>query len=195
MENIFFNLGFGWTSSKVLPFVLMILLGVGLFLIARKLTKKKWLKIFSIVLILIPAFIYFAFNPIYQGDFSDSYRTEKVSTRLSEIEKGRLTVLAIPGCQYCEASIDDMKIIKSRIGVEHEIDFIVCTNYIEDLELFEKKSGGELNIRIVKNIRAVTKLAGPQFPVFVFSDGENIRVWTNNEFGARAKDWVEEKLK
>lgn len=194
MENILLDLGFGWTSSKVVPFVLMIILGIGLFLIAFKRLKKKWMRIFSVVLILIPAFIYMVINPIYEGDFSNSYRSEKVTDRLSEIEKGRLTVLAIPGCQYCEAAVDDMKIIKSRIGNDHEIDFIVCTDYIEDLDLFEEKQKGELNIRIVKNLDAITDLAGHQFPAYVYNDGKKIKIWTNNQFGVRAKDWVEGRM-
>lgn len=194
MENIFFNLGFGWTTSKILPFVITLILGIGLFFLARRLTRQKWMRIFAITLIVIPSFMNMVINPIYEGDFSHSFRVERITSQLLEIEQGRLTVLAIPGCQYCEAAIDDIKLIKSRIGDDQEIDFIVCTNSTDDLILFERKSKGEINIKMAMNINAISNLAGSQFPVFVYSDGMNIRVWSNKGFGVRAKDWIVSKL-
>lgn len=196
MENFFLNLGFGWTSSKIIPFVVMLLLGIGLYLIALKFAKEKWMRITALVLILIPAFIYMVFNPIYEGDFSDTYRIESETAEHFELEDDKLTVLMLPGCSYCEASIEQLKILKSRLGPKKEIDVVVCTLFKDDLKFFEEKSEGKLNIKISLNSKAMSELAENQFPSFVYkSKGRKLRVWSNNQFGPSAKDWLEEQYK
>ncbi|NRA13183.1 MAG: hypothetical protein HRT57_14640 [Crocinitomicaceae bacterium] len=195
MENFFLNLGFGWTSSKIIPFVLMVLFGITLYLIALKFSKEKWMRILSMVLILLPALTYLVINPIYEGDFANNYRIEKQTDSLSELENNRLTVLVLPGCPYCEEALEQLKILKSHIGSDQEIDIIVCTVLKNDLKYYKDHSEGKMNVRIAKNSSALSEIAGHQFPAFVYKGkGEKLRVWSNAQFGPSAKDWIEEKM-
>lgn len=195
MESFFLDFGFGWLTSKLLPFFIMLIFGVCLYLIVLKLTKEKWMRIMGLLLIVIPFFIYMVINPIYEGDLSDSYRTEKKTKKLFELKKGRLIVLALPGCHFCEESIDMLKVLKSRFGKGHEIDFIVCSQSEKDVAFFEKAANGELNVRLAKNPMELSLLANSTFPAYVYIEkGKKLRVWSNNEFGARAKDWIEERM-
>ena len=194
MENFFLNFGMGWVTSKIIPFVLMLILGIGLYFIVLKILKKKWMRVSSLLLIVLPALTYLVFNPIYQGDFTDNYRTEKITSRLYELEDERLTILVLPGCPYCEEAIEQMNSLRARIGSEQEMDIIVCTAYKNDLKFYEEKSKGEMNVKISKNTAVLSALANGEFPSFVFRNkGKRSRVWSNFQFGAFAKDWVEEQ--
>mgnify|MGYP000222682124 FL=1 len=193
MENFFLTFGIGWVTSKIIPFLLMLILGIGLYFIVLKILKNKWMRLSSLVLIVLPTLTYLVFNPIYQGDFTDNYRTEKITSRLYELEDERLTILVLPGCPYCEEAIEQMNSLRARIGSEQEIDIIVCTADKNDLKFYKKKSKGQMNVKISKNTRALSELAEREFPSFVFrKKGKRSRVWSNFQFGAFAKDWVEE---
>ena len=87
MENFFVNLGLSYTWSKALPYLLMVVIGllIGIYLFKR--SKTKLTKLLSLVVIAVPFGIYFIFNPIYQGDFSNNSRTVNVSELTSELEK------------------------------------------------------------------------------------------------------------
>lgn len=196
MENFFLNFGLGWIVSKIIPFVLMLALGIGLYFFTLRIFKKRWIRISLLVLIVLPALIHLVFNPIYQGDFADDYRAQKITSRLNELQDGRLTILVLPGCPYCEEAIEEMIALKSRIGSEQEMDIIVCTAFKDDLKFYEDESEGNMNVKISKNTIALSELAEREFPVFVFkTEGKNSRIWSNFQFGAFAKDWVEEQYK
>jgi glutaredoxin len=193
MENFFLTFGIGWVTSKIIPFLLMLILGIGLYFIVLKILQNKWMRLSSLVLIVLPTLTYLVFNPIYQGDFTDNYRTEKITSRLYELEDERLTILVLPGCPYCEEAIEQMNSLRARIGSEQEMDIIVCTADKNDLKFYKKKSKGQMNVKISKNTRALSELAEREFPSFVFrKKGKRSRVWSNFQFGAFAKDWVEE---
>lgn len=194
MESFFFDIGFGWVWSKIMPFICMLLLGVLLYILSRRAFKKRWQRITSLLFIVLPMFLYFIVSPIYEGDFSDTYKELSKTEQMFELEPNRLTVLAIPGCQFCEATISQLKQLKERLGSKIEIDFIVCTPSLDGLDHYKKLSNGKINVRIVKNMNAMVKLAGSKFPAFVYSEGKDkVRVWNNNEFGLYAKDWIESK--
>lgn len=108
-----------------------------------------------------------------------------------ELNENHLTVITIPNCPFCHESISTLKKIKSRIP-DLTIDFIVCTSDSTSLEWYEEESKGELNMLIAKNKEELVSLSKEKFPTFVINDGnEIVRSWSNNSFGVRAKDWVE----
>jgi len=194
MENFFLEMGLSWTLSKVLPFVVMLVLGVILFYFSRKFFTKKWLRYASILFIIIPASIYFSLAPIYEGDFMNSYVTEKVGENYLELKEGHLSVITIPNCPYCSESISKLKRMQSRTS-SGEIDFIVCTSDSLNLGMYQEISDDKLNIVLADNIDEMSKLAEGRFPTFVYlnSKGE-LRKWSNENFGVGALDWVEAKL-
>ncbi|MFT6245181.1 MAG: hypothetical protein ACJA0U_002729 [Salibacteraceae bacterium] len=199
MENFFLNIGLTWTLSKLLPFVIMLVLGILLVFLTRRKLKKRWMRNTSFVLLLIPVAVYFLINPIYEGDFSNNFRVEKAGSVYKEMEKGTLSVITIPGCPFCLQSIANLKVIKNRVESKKDINFIVCSDSISDLKKYEDESNGELNVKLAKDFKAMVKLAGgvgiATFPTFVYtSKSGEMTVWSNDGFGVIARDWVEEKL-
>jgi thioredoxin-related protein len=199
MENFFLNIGFSWTLSKSLPFVLMLLLGILLVFLIRRRLKKRWMRNTSFVLLILPVVIYFVVNPIYEGDFSNDFRVENTGNETKEIEKGTLSVITIPGCPFCLQSIATLKVMKDRTDSKKDINFIVCSDSISDLKKYEVESDGELKVKLAEDIEAMVKLAGgagiATFPTFVYtSKSGEMTVWSNDGFGVMAKDWVEDKL-
>lgn len=183
-----------WTLEKALPYLILIAIGVILYVFIRRLLKRrrKALRILSILVIPLPFFIYFVFSPIYEGDFSNNYRLEKGV--FSELNSGRLTVLTIPGCPYCYESIEDLKRIKERTGVD-TIDFFVVTTQSENLDWYREEAKGQLNIQKLSPESELVALAMGTFPTFLFAEDDNVSVWDNSGFGVRAKDWIEDKIK
>ena len=74
MASFFLNLGLSYTWSKALPYFILIALGIILGVMLFKRSKSLGMKIASLVAIVIPFIVYFAINPIYQGDFSNDSR-------------------------------------------------------------------------------------------------------------------------
>jgi hypothetical protein len=62
------------------------------------------------------------------------------------------------------------------------------------LEFYKKKVGKGVNVKMVKDLKAIVTLSNAQFPTFVFSDSTSMRVWSNDQFGTRAKDDIEHEL-
>lgn len=195
MERFFLDIGFSWTLSKSLPFILMLVLGVLLFYIIRRKVSKRWIKISSFALIPLPIIIYFLLNPIYEGDFSNNYSIEQKTEDYKELKSGHLAIITIPNCPYCYEALDNLKVIKGRIGSNAKLDFIVCSTDTSSLDWYKEESSNQVNFSLAKNPEALMKLAGGTFPCFAFvSNSGEIRLWSNDGFGVMAKDWVEDKL-
>ena len=191
MESFFVDIGLSWTFSKVLPFILCALLGVVLFLfIRRKSILLKWLGVSLIVL--LPG-IYFAFNPIYEGDFTNEYEVIRTSDVAVDFEDGNLTVLAIPNCPFCYESLQDLGVIHSRTKSK-EFNFLVLTSDIGHLEFYKEIGKGVVKIDNATEFEEYSKLSKGRYPAFVYRNGDELMVWSNRGFGVVALDWLEEKI-
>ncbi len=192
MNDFFLNLGFSWTLSKALPYGLMLILGAVVFFTFRRKIKRSWLKWLYSLVLFIPLAIYFAVNPIYEGDFSNESREVKAE-RAFGLEKKELTVLAIPGCPFCAESIQDLNRIATRTGVDR-INFVVFTSDPEMLKPYAKLAESQIEMRIEEEFSPYATMTQGRFPTFVYSDGSSLRIWSNDGFGVRAKDWLENEL-
>jgi thioredoxin-related protein len=203
MESFFLNLGLSYTWSKLLPYILMTIIGIwiGVFLFKR--SKSLLTKILSIVAIGVPFGIYFAINPIYEGDFANGSRIIQHSTETNELQKGTLVVVSKPGCPYCKESIFFFRELKKRnpkIDIEYVVipDSDIPENVI--LEYYTEVSKGEFPVRIAQNGNGILKLATDdygiaRFPTFVLVQENSLTAWTNNTFGVIALDEVLKSFK
>src|SRR5688572_10153327 len=70
-ENWFLSMGLSWQTSKLIPFILVVVAGVLIGVWLKRKVKKKWLRItIPIVTTLVFFLGYFLYSPIYEGDFS-----------------------------------------------------------------------------------------------------------------------------
>lgn len=198
IENLFLDLGFSWTISKLLPYILTVILGLILVYVIKKTLKrsKKWVKILiQFILFVAPFGLYFTYSPIYVGDFSNaSVSVEKLPDH-AELTGQKLAVISIPGCKYCYQAIDQLKKLKERVP-EATIEMIVCSKDSITLDWYREKAGDAITVRLATHGKAMAKLANHQFPTYVLvNNDKDIKKWSNDAFGVVAMDEVELLLK
>lgn len=199
-EQFFLDMGFSWTMSKLLPYVITVLLGLILIYVFRKAFKKnklvKW--VMRLVLLVLPFGAYFAYCPIYQGDFSNNSISVERSASNAELNGKKLYVLSIPGCPFCYQAIDKLKALKDRVP-SVEIEYVVCTSDSSmraegsALNWYQEKGGEAINVRFSDSTLALSKIAEFRYPSFVLSQGDKraLTKWSNDNFGVGAMDEVE----
>jgi thiol-disulfide isomerase/thioredoxin len=194
IEIILLDSGLSWTISKLLPYLLMILLGL-MFLIFSKrfLTRSKLIVriLIKLSFLIIPFVFYFAYFPIYEGDFSNNSMLIEKGEAEQELQGRKLVVLSIPNCPYCFSAIDKMIKLKERVP-SIEIEYIVCNSNSETMKWYQDKAGVTLNVKMADSIRAMMNLASHSFPSFVLVENDKmLRTWSNDNFGVSALDEVE----
>ena len=94
LELFLLDLGWSWTMSKAVPYLVMVAVGALLVSISRKWIVKKTFPskvIIKLMLFIIPFATYFMCFPIYQGDFSNNSITVlKVRLKKNYKEKNSL---------------------------------------------------------------------------------------------------------
>lgn len=187
MEDFLLNLSLSWTSAKLIPYLIFLITGIVCFLLIRKRMKSKALKWVSSFILFLPIGIYFFLNPIYEGDFANDYTTQTATVNL---QKGQLTVITIPGCPFCMEAMDLVNEMSARTN-NAQINVKVLTTDSSSLTPYRNKSKGALTVEQVFEAEPFLELTKARFPTFVFKKGDEVRVWNNDGFGSRAKDWVE----
>lgn len=193
VESTLFNAGASWTMAKLLPYILLFSSAtVTLLLSLRNFQKKMFGVLFGVIIFSSTIGIDFYFHKIYQGDFSNSSRI--IQTENTQIERNTLTVIALPGCEFCHGSIEMLKILKER-KPNLNINFLVCSSDSTSLEQYQKPIDSQFNLSLLLDLKTLNKLQINGFPTFIFTDKQGKRfLWTNDSFGAPAKDFIEKNV-
>ncbi len=194
MENYLLDSGFSHVWSKLIPYLLTVIFGLILAIIVYRRFKgnKKLAIVLSLFFLIVPFIGYFAVNPIYEGDFGINGKAISIRNAQTKKLKNGILVLAIPGCPYCMQSISTLKVMKNR-KPEMNIDFsIIGTTDSSAVEPYSKEINGQFDVKLIENESVYTSITGSSFPTFILiENGMAIHSWTNNEFGAGAKDKIE----
>jgi hypothetical protein len=193
VELVALNSGLSWTFSKLLPYIFLGILGLAYFMLLNKLTNKPILKqsIRSISLVL-PFAIGFLLHPIYDGDFSKIGSAIHKNSSKNEFTQNGLAVVTIPDCPYCFGAIQKLKLLKKRNPKLH-IEYIVCTSNKKYIQNYIREINGLFDIHLAKNPQELAKTADFRFPMFFKVEQKKATYkWSNDQFGVRATDEVEE---
>ncbi len=200
LEIFLSTLGFSWTISKLLPYILFLIIGFPFSVIFyKKLKLLKPLKIIiSLAIFVLPFLLYFVYSPIYQGDFSNSGYIVSSENRFHN--KKQLTVYVLSNCPYCiqaTTMLKNMLFHNKRIHLEikvignhldDKIKYQRLINQMGDVSLYKK---GDSLVR--EPIKAMLKLTKGEFPTYVLSEnGQAVKAWHNDRFGVRAMDEIDE---
>jgi glutaredoxin len=193
------SIGLSWTLSKLLPYILFLIIGIFFAVIFyKKLKLLKLLKIIiSMALFVLPFLLYFVYSPIYQGDFSNSGYTVSSENRFPE--KKQFTVYVLPNCKYCVSSTATLK---AMIRKNKEIKLVVrvlghtvndSLKYVKLMDNLVPVTMNSSNNSIEKvQIKELITITQGEFPTFVLSkNGKAIKAWHNDSFGVRAMDEVD----
>lgn len=188
------EINFSWTISYLMPFVLVIFLSVilAIALLRDPQDKNAVRKMFFTFLIIgIPFAIAFYLSPIYEGDLSKEGKKVTSTTKINEFKNYDFIVLTIPGCPFCLESVSKVNLIHKR-NPKLKIKYIVCSsNILAKNELRGLLNSG-IKIDLGYNLSELVELSDGKFPCFVKIDhSKAIYKWHNNQFGTRAKDWIE----
>lgn len=177
-----------------MPYVLSSVLGllIGLFLLKYIRHKSFFFK--SLMLLILPStmfLLYFAFSPIYQGDFDNQKEASRLDSLGINLPPKQLTVASIPGCPFCYEAMDKLLVLKKR-NPHLRIVYEVITHSKEDLEWYRKKGGKSIDVQKANNPKALVKFAKTGFPTFLLNNGRgNLFSWSNRHFGCGALDEIE----
>jgi hypothetical protein len=199
VESLGLSIGLNHTYSKLLPYFIEFLLVCLLVFQANKSflkDKSRGLKKAISVFILVAASgIAFAFHPIYQGDFTNTYRKIIVSGKKAKVFETGLTMLALPGCEFCLArreELNEFKLHHPSVGV----NVIIIKNDELALKEYKETLSENINLKLANDLSAIEMVIKGSYPAFFFKSTEGtpeLIHWNNNEFGVTAFDWVVEE--
>jgi hypothetical protein len=193
------SLGLTWTMSKLLPYILFLLIGISFSIIFyRKFKLLKPLKItISLAILVFPFLLYFVYSPIYQGDFSNVGYTMSSENRFPD--KKQFTVYVLPNCKFCVSSTAIIKeMIRKNKGINvvirvmgHTVkDSLKYVKLMDNLVPVTMNSSHNSLERV--QLKEVISITQGEFPTFVLSNnGKAIKAWHNDRFGVRAMDEVD----
>ena len=197
VENIFLDFGLSWTISKLLPYVLVIVLGIVMVYGFRMKIKRrkpiiKWS--LRIGLFILPFIVYFIYAPIYEGDFSNGSVIIEKDAKYYELTGEKLVIIALPNCPYCLEAMERLKKLKERVP-NAELEFVLCHADSSNIGWYRENAGPDINIRLAKDSKAMSQLAGSLFPTYVYVSDTHLKLWPNNAFGVLAIDELENLLR
>jgi len=190
MEELLNYLGFSFTVSKFLPYLLTIFLGiVSSILIHKQISASKFIRIIVIILITaLPFGIYFSIYPIFEGDIT----SEGVIIRKNlDLPKNKdLLIIALADCPFCIQSQKTIKIIHQK-NKRIKAEYIIVNGTKQDSIRYARMLLGFAGCRTVKNSVSLTQTIQGKFPSFILvQKGRLKKVWNNNNFSVRAWDEV-----
>lgn len=191
IELQFLNFGLSWSLSKYIPFLLSIILGILLaYLFRTKKFKLKALNYFKNALIIIlPFSIYFAFYPIYEGDFYKLGVSN--STKYNFPLKKTLTIFVLPECPFCLQTIPTVKLLQKR-NPKMKINYIIMSTKNARPYGIALKIPRECNIHFETDAVKSAQITHGSFPCFVLTKNKRIvKVWRTEHFGTKALDEIE----
>ena len=198
IEIFLSSLGLTWTMSKLLPYILFLIIGISFSIIFYKKFKLlKPLKIFiSLAILVLPFLLYFVYSPIYQGDFSNSGFTVSSENRFPD--KKQFTVYVLPNCKYCVSSTATLKaMIRKNKGINLVVRVMGHTvndslKYVKLMDNLVPVTINSSNNSIEKvQVKEFFTITQGEFPTFVLSkNGKAIKAWHNDNFGVGAIDEV-----
>lgn len=194
-ETVSLDVGLSWTFSKIAPylaqFIIVVMLSASLAQLFGTNTGKK--KLILIFCILTFSGIAFAVNPIYEGDFDNTYDELFAVHMEDEFQEG-LTMIALPGCPYCYERIETLNRINKYNG---EVPIFIIMLDGDSLSMAEYLGLLSDNITVIpaQNSKQLSQLVRGSFPAFIYTSKETktLYFWNQIGFGSGALDWLSER--
>ncbi len=197
IQDLFFKAHFSWTFSKLSAYLFTVISGLSLIFVTRK--KLKSLKLYYRIPLLtvistLGFVVAFILNPIYEGDFRKDGKKINQKTQINEVN-GDFVMIALLDCPYCHEAIQTLNKIQQR-NPQMKISVIVLTAHTENLKQYTSEVDKRITVKTTKDFDAITQLAGGTYPAFFqIKKGLITEVWSNDQFGTRAIDKIENEYK
>jgi hypothetical protein len=190
MEELLNYFGLSFTASKFLPYFIAVFLGIVFSkLLYRHISASKIIRnIFITLITILPFGIYFAINPIFQGDFSNE--GVLIKKKLELPKNNDLLIIALADCPYCIQSQETVKLIHQK-NTKIKAEYLIVNGTKQDSIRYARMLLGFASCRTVKNSIPLLQSIQGSFPSFILvRKGKLNKVWSNNTFSVRAWDEV-----
>jgi hypothetical protein len=188
MEEFFNYLGMSFLLSKLIPYLLSIILGICMagFLLKQISTSKIIRNVIIILITVFPFGLYFTINPIYEGDFSNDGNEIKKDLKLPKNKD--LLIIALADCPYCIQSQETIKLIHKK-NPKIKAEYIIMNGTKQDSIRYAEMLKGFATCRTQKNNVVLMQTIHGSFPSYIFvQKGKFKKVWNNDNFGVLAWD-------
>ena len=188
MEEFFNYLGMSFLISKLIPYLLSIILGICMagFLLKQISTSKIIRNVIIILITVFPFGLYFTINPIYEGDFSND--GDEIIKDLELPKNKDLLIIALADCPYCIQSQETIKLIHKK-NPKIKAEYIIMNGTKQDSIRYAEMLKGFATCRTQKNNVVLMQTIHGSFPSYIFvQKGKFKKVWNNDNFGVLAWD-------
>lgn len=195
IENNVFSMGFSWTLSAIIPYILQFIAGLLIALQFSQLLRAKSRliqRLVGVLALLATCGIAFAINPIYEGDFANTKSDVVVNVNGETIVKEGLTMVALPGCPYCYGRIGTLNFLKDR-NPDLNIEVMLVKEDSLTIANYTKRLLPSIKITATEHGLAVSQVIKGSYPAFLFRTKEGVvKYWKQQDFGTGAQDWIED---
>jgi hypothetical protein len=183
--------GLSHTAAYFSPYVVLLICGLMLTAITRKI-QVKWLRIVvAFFIYVLPFTIGFALNPIYEDAIHIGGRNHPYHQDALAADR-QLSIIVIPDCPFCKMAVlksEELRDAKTGLTVE----IVLCSADSTAASKYLNLIPPDIHFRLSANPDSLSALVGGSFPAYCArnSDKSNsITIWSNNEFGPRAMDVI-----
>lgn len=191
------NLRLPFTFAKIAPYVITFLFVCLIIYEVYTLYLKNvvhWIRrVVSLAILIGLCGIAFAFHPIYDGDFNNTYNVISVSGESETAFKPGLTMVALPGCPFCHMRLEEINFV-SNIYPDLSINVYVVGTDTTALEAYRKTAAETINVEMFPAKLQLNKALNPgAYPTLFYQSKGNsseLKRWGNDGFGTAAWDYV-----
>lgn len=193
-----------WTLSFLSNWIVVFICGLIAGIILYKNLKGIQKYIFSLLVFLTPLGIYFAVNPIYEGDFRKKAITRDIDKNdiLSDVlaykkDFNGVVCVASNSCPYCVVAVrNHIRLLHSRNKAQDVLVFLSYGDETVIKEFREKTESSNVPIIVNTNAEGKIDLETAAIPAFIYiKKGKIVHQWRNDDMGYPALDWIESGLK
>ncbi len=186
------NFGMSNTSAYFLPYIILFLCGAVLSLLAKKIARKSLKLVVAFFLLLTPFAAGFAFHPIYE-DAIYLGGTEFGYSEDALCKECKMSIIVIPDCPFCKMAIQQSGRFVSEQG-NSSVEVVLCSSDSLATAKYLGMLPEGVQLRNANHPDSVAVYSGGSFPAYCTKvSDQQMRVWSNNEFGPRALDFVRSK--
>ena len=190
IERVLNESGFSHTYSYFAPYLILLLCGFALISLTKSIAHKSWRIIASLLIIFMPFAVGFALRPIYEdaiyiGGTDYAYNNDALS------DNHKLSIIVIPDCPFCKRAIQQAGRFVST-GENGLVEVVLCSSDSAATAKYSTLLPSGVQLRNASHPDSVAIYTGGSFPAYCNRISERqMRIWTNNEFGPRALDFID----
>lgn len=187
-----------FTFSMILPYVIEFFFVCSLVfqMYFRILANRSiWLRrIVGLVILFGGSGIAFAFHPIYDGDFNNTYNKITLSGNNETVFKKGLSLVVLPHCPYCHQRYSEIKFM-SDIYPKLPVNVLVAKEDTTEVEQYRKLGEEYKNIQVDFFPESLLEtLQISDYPTLIYTvdmdSPKTLKKWSNDGFGSAAWDYV-----